>query len=40
MEQQEKQMKDVKIILRNCVPFINCKSEINKTEIDLAKDID
>ena len=27
------------VILKNCVPFINCKSEINKTEIDLAKDI-
>ena len=28
------------IIFKNCVPFINCKSEINNTEIDNAKDID
>ena len=29
-----------KIKSKNCVPFINCKSEINNTEIDNAKDID
>ena len=28
------------ITLKNCAPFINCKSEINNTEIDVAKDID
>ena len=28
------------ITLKNCAPFISCKSEINKTEIDDAKDID
>ena len=28
------------VIFRNCTPFINCKSEINNTEIDNAKDID
>ena len=28
------------VILKNCPPFINCKSEINNTEIDNAKDID
>ena len=27
-------------MFRNCAPFINCKSEINNTEIDNAKDID
>ena len=27
-------------IFKNCVPFINCKSEINNTEIDNAQDID
>ena len=28
------------VIFKNCTPFINCKSEINNTEIDNAKDID
>ena len=28
------------IIFKDCAPFINCKSELNKTEIDNAKDID
>ena len=28
------------VTLKNCAPFINCKSEINNTEIDVAKDID
>ena len=28
------------VIIKNCAPFINCKSEINNTEIDNAEDID
>ena len=28
------------VIFKNCAPFINCKSEINNTEIDNAKTID
>ena len=28
------------VILKNCVPFINCISEINNTQEDNAKDID
>ena len=28
------------VIFKNCAPFNNCKSEINNTEIDNAKDID
>ena len=28
------------VIFKNCAPFVNCKSEINNTEIDNAKDID
>ena len=28
------------VMFKNYAPFINCKSEINKTEIDNAKDID
>ena len=28
-----------KVILKNCAPFLNCKNEINNTEIDIAKDI-
>ena len=28
------------VIFRNCTPFINCKSEINNTEIDNAKNTD
>ena len=27
------------VIFKNCAPFINCKSEINNTEIDNAKHI-
>ena len=27
-------------IFKSCLPFITCKSEINNTEIDNAKDID
>ena len=28
------------VVFKNCDPIINCKSEINNTEIDDAKDID
>ena len=28
------------VIFKDCAPFINCKSEINKKEIDNAKGID
>ena len=28
------------VIFKNCAGFINCKSEINNTEIDNTKDID
>ena len=28
------------VIFENCAPFLNCKREINNTEIDSAKDID
>ena len=31
---------DKKVIFKNCVPFTNCISEINNTQIDNAKDID
>ena len=31
--------RDKGVIFKNCAPFINCKSEINNTEIDNAKDI-
>ena len=27
-------------VFKNCAPFTNCKSEINNTKIDNAKDID
>ena len=37
MQQQENRGKGV--IFKNCVPIINCKSEINNTEIDNTKDI-
>ena len=29
-----------KVIFKNCVPFTNCISEINNTQIENAKDID
>ena len=32
--------RDKEVIIKSCAPFINCKSEINNTEIDNAKDID
>ena len=28
------------MIIKTCAPFTNCKSEINNTQIDNAKDID
>ena len=28
------------VVFKNCAPFTNCKSEINNTEVDNAKDID
>ena len=28
------------VVFKNCAPLTNCKSEINNTEIDNAKDID
>ena len=31
---------DKKVIFKNCAPFTNCKSEINNTQVDSAKDID
>ena len=37
---RQEDAKDKGIIFKNCAPFINCKSEINNTEIDNAKDID
>ena len=27
-------------MFKNCAPFVNCKTEIDNTEIDNAKDID
>ena len=39
--QQEKQTKEYKgVIFKNFAPFVNCKIEINNTEIGNAKDID
>ena len=37
---RQEDARDKRIIFKNCAPFINCKSEINNTEIDNAKDID
>ena len=31
---------NIQAVLKNCVPFTNCMSEINNTQIDNAKDID
>ena len=31
---------DVQVVFKSCVPFINCISEINNTQIDDAEDID
>ena len=32
--------RDKEVIFKNCAPFINCKTELNNTEIDNAKDVD
>ena len=32
--------RDTGVIFKNCTPFINCKSKMNNTEKDNAKDID
>ena len=32
--------RDKGVAFKNCVPFTNCISEINNTQIDNAKDID
>ena len=32
--------RDKRVIFKNCAPFVNCKTEINNTEIDNTKDID
>ena len=32
--------RDKGVAFKNCVPFINCISEINNTQVDNAKDID
>ena len=29
-----------KVIFKNCAPFTNCISEINNTQVDIAKNID
>ena len=31
---------DKNVIFKNCAPFTNCRSEVNNTQIDNAKDID
>ena len=31
---------NIQVLFKNCAPFTNCKSEINNTQIDNAKDID
>ena len=31
---------DKEVLFKNCAPFIDCKSKINTTQIDNAKDID
>ena len=32
--------KNIQEVFKNCTPFTNCISGINKTQIDNAKDID
>ena len=32
--------RDKEVIFKNCAPFVTCKTEINNTEINNAKDID
>ena len=31
---------DIQVVFNDCVLFTNCKSEINSTQIDNAKDVD
>ena len=32
--------RDKGVAFKNCAPFVNCISEINNTQVDIAKDID
>ena len=32
--------RDKGVAFKNCAPFINCISEINNTQVDIAKEID
>ena len=32
--------KNIQVLFKNCTPFTNCKSDVNNTQIDNAKNID
>ena len=32
--------KNMQVLFKNCAPFTNCKSDVNNTQIDNAKNID
>ena len=38
--QPDEEKENKRLIFKNCAPFTNCKSEINNTETDNARDID
>ena len=44
LEQQLLQIIEIvlkrKVVFKNCAPFTDCISEINSTQIDIAKDTD
>ena len=40
LEQEQAGEREKLVIFKNCVPFTDCITEINNTQIDNAKDID
>ena len=40
LEQEQGGEREKLVIFKNCVPFTDCITEINNTQIDNAKDID
>ena len=40
LELRQADERDGEVVFKNCAPFLNCISEINKTQVDNVKDLD
>ena len=40
IQQQDKQMKEEKVMIKNCAPFTDCINDINNTQVHHKKNID